>query len=55
LGPDNAIEQVLPDWLALEEKLRANFNTVKLNGDEEHLVPKEKYPLPLRGRWCSAY
>lgn len=49
LGPDNAIEQVLPDWVGLVEKVWVNLDIVELNGEEELLVSKEECYLLLRG------
>lgn len=45
-------EDEMPDWLALEEKIRATY------GQEEGEKPLNMNPnakLPLRGRWCGAY
>lgn len=49
-----AIEDVKPDWLALEEKLRAKFSYTNDSEGEKLAVP-QKLRYPLRGRWCSAY
>ena len=48
------IQDAKPDWLALEEKLRAKFSYTNDSEGEKLQVPK-KLRYPLRGRWCSAY
>ncbi len=47
--------EAVPDWLALEEKLRLSFSSAGESGTEDRLEPDVKLHLPLRGCWCSAY
>lgn len=47
-------EEAKPDWLALEEKLRAKFSFSN-DAEGEKLAVPQKLRYPLRGRWCSAY
>jgi hypothetical protein len=39
-----------PDWLSLEEKLRAKFSKLDTGDGEERLAPSQRLKIPLRGR-----
>ncbi|EXJ78230.1 hypothetical protein A1O3_09391 [Capronia epimyces CBS 606.96] len=43
----------VPDWLALEQKLRERYGNDPT--EEKMLTLERKTKVPLRGRWCSAY
>jgi hypothetical protein len=45
-------EDEMPDWLALEERIRATYGQ---EGGEKPLNMNPNVKLPLRGRWCGAY
>ncbi|KAH0564993.1 hypothetical protein GP486_001608 [Trichoglossum hirsutum] len=46
-GNSTDVGEQKPDWLALEEKIRASFDSTRLK--------KYEGKLPLRGRWSSSY
>jgi len=47
-------EPNVPDWLALETKLREKYRDI--DDDSKHQLPvKERTKLPLKGCWCIAY
>jgi hypothetical protein len=46
-------EDEVPDWLALEDKIRATYGQEE--GQEKPLNMNPNVKLPLRGRWCGAY
>lgn len=52
---ENPTEEAKPDWLALEEKLRAKFGKLDIKRADQRLAPSERIKIPLRGRWSSAY
>ncbi|PGH01869.1 hypothetical protein AJ79_07806 [Helicocarpus griseus UAMH5409] len=52
---ENPGEDAKPDWLALEEKLRAKFRSVNINDGDPKASSNKRTKLPLGGRWSSAY
>jgi hypothetical protein len=48
-----SLDEEVPDWLLLEEQLKAKY--ADKGKTQDSLQVEKKIKLPMRGRWCSAY